>query len=116
MHFLSVQNYLTDADLSILRGDSNEMAKLQYMVDRGYSLGLELLTEKSTQHVVAVLHCVVQQGMCSRPTPGFSSVMEFKRLLKQRIKTHGSIQCGIPYVANFPTHPEELPKQFYEIL
>jgi hypothetical protein len=101
-----IQNYCTAADLEVLQGSSPDMIKLTTLVERCLSIGLDIPTERTVQHLVSFLwqHCRPGSSDASQAYP---LSLEFKRVLKMRAKTY---QFEPDRLTEFPDSPDDLPQ------
>ena len=101
-----IQNYCTIADLDVLKGSSTDMIKLTTLVERCLSIGLDIPTERTVQHLVSFLwhHCRPGSSDVSQAYP---LSLEFKRILKMRAKTY---QFELDRLTAFPDSADDLPQ------
>lgn len=104
---MSLHNYLTEADINVLRGDATDMAKLGAITEILEKLGIDIPSEQSIKHIISVFWllarpCSSDNSLC------YTYVLELKRLLKARPKTF-----ALARLTCFPDNPKDLPSEFY---
>ena len=59
----SFHNYLSQSDVDVLTSGTNDVHKLQVVVDRCMKLGLDIPSERTTQHIMSVFMGLAKPGM-----------------------------------------------------
>jgi hypothetical protein len=103
-------HYLSEADLTALTSQSNDIMKINTLVDKCIAMSLDIPSEKTIQHIVGVFMAIAKPGV-NDPAVAFATTQEFKRLLKQRIKAS---PCAPTDITVYPDEPSKLPEAMFK--
>jgi hypothetical protein len=106
-------NYLTEEDKAAIQDEAAPFgAKLQHACQRAFLIGLEIPTEHSIKHIVAVV-CFLGARHLENDHEGlFNMVTEYKRWMKSFKVKH--IHPSAEFITQYPPSPSGLPDTIYK--
>ena len=105
---MSFEKYLTQEHADYLGSAASDVAKLNSMAELCEQIGLDIPSEQTVKHLIAVFCSVTKKGAVDHSL-GFTYITELKRLLKTRAKSFPHQRPAI-----YPDLPSDLPQHIYE--
>jgi hypothetical protein len=105
---MSFEKYLKQEHVDYLGTAASDVAKLNVLAELCEQIGLDIPSEQTVKHLIAVFCSVTKKGSVDHSL-GYSYLTELKRLLKTRAKSFPHQRPTI-----YPDLPSDLPQHIYE--